>query len=199
MSQVIYPKRREPPAWLDCARQAERAKAEEKGKAAGTRDTERRHGPAPPRRPPPGRDQAVFWGAAPPLRYGFSTSKFVRWRGPGAAPHPAGRAAARALPARHGRYRRAAPGGLGARRGLRGLSSFPAAGRGMSGSLPAPPDEKGEGCPRCVPAAPQAVRGRGWPQRAARLLPPPSPAPRPLLTLTSLLLPPCRPRVPLQV
>lgn len=188
MSQVIYPKRREPPAWLDCARQAERAQAEEKGKAAGTRGTERGSFP-----PPAGRDRATFWGAGSPPPYGFSTSRFVRWRGPGAAAHPAGRAAARARPARHGGT------DVRPRRGLRALFNFSAAGRGMSGSIPAPPHQRGEGCPRCVPAGPQAVRGRGWPQRAARVLPPPSPAPRPLLTLTSLLLPPCRPRVPLQV
>lgn len=151
MSQVIYPKRREPPAWLGCARQAERAEAEEEGKAAGTRGTERRHGPAPPRQPPPGRDQPILWGAGSPPPYGFSWSELVRWRGPGVGTHPAGCAAARALPARHGGTGLRHPAASAPDSGCEGLFNGPAAGRGTPGSLPAPPDERGEGCPGASP------------------------------------------------
>uniref|UniRef100_A0A8D2Q9S0 Transcription factor AP-2 alpha n=1 Tax=Zonotrichia albicollis TaxID=44394 RepID=A0A8D2Q9S0_ZONAL len=172
MSQVIYPKRREPPAWLGCARQAERAKAEEKGKAAGTRGTERRHLPAGRRRA----GTELYFGV-PVLRRvtAFPCLNMCAGGAPG-LPHALHRCSGTAGPTR--RYR---PGvrhpGLGARRGLqRGLLNFPATGRGMSGSPPAPPDGKGEGCPRSVPAAPQAVRA-GAGRRAARLLPPPPPLP----------------------
>lgn len=58
-----------------------------------------------------------------------------------------------------------------------------------------------QGCP-VRPSVPQAMRGLAAMKRfgySVAAVASPSPVSRPFLTLTTLLLPPCRPRVPLQV
>ncbi|XP_027532011.1 transcription factor AP-2-alpha isoform X5 [Neopelma chrysocephalum] len=190
MSQVIYPKRREPPAWLDCARQAvriEEEEEEEEGKAAGTRGrrappAERRHDPAPPRPPPAGRGRAIFWGAGSSLRYGFSTPEVARcWRGPwGAVPLP-GRcprfaSTAAAIPGPGCRTRPAPTGFTDSvrRAGAAGAAGFSAAVEGCPALSLRPPttEWRGASAPSSLPRG-RCGAGAGRSERLGRFPLPP--------------------------